>query len=131
MDEFTAETFSELEKSAPVVAVSDANNDAEDDEGAGGGKSKSEEPVSKLRSAGSKIKTKFHDVIAGKNVATKNSLHDRIFIKYATKPYQKERKKSEQRKQRKPPFVPLSLPPPPIKKKGHVDEEDTYVILLC
>lgn len=70
MDEFTAETFTNQEEPVPIIAVPDDDEDPPN----------SEEHKSKLRSAGSKLKGKFHDVVAGKKV-TKGSLQDRVFTK--------------------------------------------------
>ena len=78
MDEFTADTFINHDESAPVVAMPD--NDDDNGGGGGGELAKSEEHKSKLSHAGSKIKNKFHDAVAGKNLS-KNSLQDRIFTK--------------------------------------------------
>lgn len=70
MDEFTADAFTNREEPVQIIAVPDDDEEP----------SRPEERKGKLRSAGSKLKGKVHDVVTGKSVS-KNSLQDRLFTK--------------------------------------------------
>lgn len=70
MDEFTAEAFTNREE--PVQTIDVPDNDEKP--------SHSEEQKGKLRKAGSKLRGKLNDVVAGKN-GSRNSIQDRLFTK--------------------------------------------------